>query len=71
MSEITRVVIPLDSPSEEAWGTALAYADAIGEKAGATDVILLTHTKHQMDHTSLSRFIGHRAMRTLAKARSL
>lgn len=68
MSEITRVVVPLDSHSEEAWGTALAYADAIGEKAGATDVILLTHTKHQMDHTSLSRFLGDRAVRALAKS---
>jgi hypothetical protein len=67
MAEIIRVLIPLDSHSNEAVEIAISYAKAICEKAGASDVILLTHTKHQLDHTSLSRFLGDRAVRALAK----
>jgi hypothetical protein len=67
MAEIIRVLVPLDSHSSEAFGTAIGYAQAICKKASVSDVILLTHTKHQLDHTSLSRFLGDQAVRSLAK----
>lgn len=67
MSEITRVMVPLDSHSTEAFQTTFAYADAICEKTGAADVILLTHTKGQLDHTSLSRLLGPQAVRALSR----
>jgi len=67
MAEIIRVLVPLDSHSSEAFETALGYAKAICEKAGVSDVILLTHTKHQLDHTGLSRLLGERAVLALAK----
>lgn len=67
MSEIFRVLVPLDSYSTEAFQVAFQYAKTICEKAGASDVILLTHTKSQLDHTSLSRLLGDRAVRALSK----
>lgn len=67
MTEIIRVLVPLDSQSTEAFQVALAYANTICEKTGAADIILLTHTKHQLDHTSLSRLLGDRAVRALGK----
>lgn len=67
MADITRVLVPLDSQSEEALRTAFAYANAICQKAGASDVILLTHTKSQLDHTSLSRLLGAATLRGLSK----
>lgn len=67
MVEIDRVLVPIDSQSDEAVQTAFGYAKAICEKTGSTDVILLTHTKHQLDHTSLSRALGSRAVGSLRK----
>lgn len=67
MADIIRVLVPLDSYSTEAFQVALAYANTICEKTGAADIILLTHTKHQLDHTSLSRLLGDRAVRALGK----
>jgi hypothetical protein len=67
MAEIIRVLVPLDSHSSEALQIAIGYAKAICEKAGISDVILLTHTKQQLDHTSLSRLLGERVVRALAK----
>jgi len=67
VAEIIRVLVPLDSHSNAAFETAIGYAKAICEKTGASDIILLTHTKHQLDHTSLSSFLGDRAVRALAK----
>jgi hypothetical protein len=67
MAEIIRVLVPLDSHSIEAIETAIGYAKAICEKAGVSDVILLTHSKHQLDHTGLSRILGDRVVRALAK----
>jgi hypothetical protein len=67
MSAPTRVLVPIDSHANEAFQTALAYADAICQKSGASDIILLTHTKHQLNHTSLSRFLGEKTIRALAK----
>jgi hypothetical protein len=67
MAEIIRVLVPLDSHAAETFQTALEYAKAICEKTGTRDIILLTHTKSQLDHTSLSRFLGDRTVRALAK----
>lgn len=67
MADIFRVLVPLDSHSTEAFQVALAYANTICEKTGAADIILLTHTKNQLDHTSLSRLLGDRAVRALGK----
>lgn len=67
MAEIIRVLTPLDSHAAETFQTALEYAKAICEKTGARDIILLTHTKSQLDHTSLSRFLGDQTIRALAK----
>src|SRR3546814_20184856 len=67
MSEIVRALVPLDSHSTEAFQTAFGYANAICEKTGATDIIVLTHTKQQLDHTSLSRLLGVGTVRALAK----
>ena len=67
MADISRVLVPLDSHSEEAFQTALAYANAICQKTGSSDIILLTHTKSQLDHTSLSRFLGAGTLRALNK----
>jgi ribosomal protein S28E/S33 len=67
MAEVVRVLVPLDSQTSEALGTALGYAKAICKKTGARDIILLTHTKHQLDHTSLAGALGDRAIKALAK----
>lgn len=67
MNQTVRVLIPQDSQSREAFDLALAYSNAICEKTGARDIVLLTHTKHQLDHTSLSRFLGDRLVRSLSK----
>jgi hypothetical protein len=65
MSSTIRVLIPLDSQEEQTFGLALAYAEQIAKARHATDVILLTHTKGQLDSTSLSRFLGPTASRAL------
>ena len=67
MAEIIRALVPLDSHAAETFQTAFEYAKAICEKTGARDIILLTHTKSQLDHTSLSHFLGDRTVRALAK----
>lgn len=67
MTEIIRVLVPLDSQSAEAFQTALGYATAICKETGAADIILLTHTKHQLDRTSLSGLLGDRVVRALGK----
>lgn len=67
MAEVIRVLVPLDSQSEEAWQTARLYAETICQRTGAAEVVLLTHTKSQLESTSLSRFLGANALRALAK----
>ncbi|WP_433950165.1 hypothetical protein [Brevundimonas bullata] len=67
MPEIFRALIPLDSHSTSAFQFALRYALAMCEKTGAGDIILLTHTKGQLDHTSLSRLLGDRTVKALTK----
>lgn len=67
MTKITRVLIPLDSQDAQTFALALAYAEKIGQAAGSRDVILLTHSKSQLDSTSLSRFLGGPAAKALTK----
>jgi len=69
MTKIVRVLVPLDSQEPQTFGLALAYAEKISNAAGATDVILLTHTKGQLDGTGLSRFLGPTAAKTLIKGK--
>ncbi|SBW04881.1 conserved hypothetical protein [uncultured Alphaproteobacteria bacterium] len=67
MSEITRVLIPLESHSIETFQTALSYAIQICKKTKASSIILLTHTKQQLKGTSLYQFLGDRAVKALSK----
>lgn len=67
MADIIRVLVPLDSQSTEGFQVALAYANTICEKTASADIILLTHTKNQLDGTGLSRILGDRMVRALGK----
>ncbi|PZV37067.1 hypothetical protein B5V02_18550 [Mesorhizobium kowhaii] len=53
----------MDCHSPDAWRAALAHAKVIGEKAGAVplEIVLLTHTKYQINRTSLENFLGSAA----------
>ena len=70
MTKIIRVLVPLDSQEEQTFGFALAYAEQIAKASGVVDVILLTHTKGQLDATGLSRFLGPAAAKALTKGRT-
>jgi hypothetical protein len=70
MSTIIRVLIPLDSHEEQTFGLTLAYAERVAKGTGVSDVILLTHTRHQLDSTSLSRFLGRPAAKVLTKGKA-
>lgn len=65
MSKMARVVLPLDSQDIGTFRLALAYAEKIAAAAGAADVILLTHTRDQLDNTGLSRFLEPAAVKAL------
>lgn len=69
MTKPIRVLVPLDSQDAEALRVALGYATKICETVGpgVQDVILLVHTKNQLDHTSLSRFLGAANVKALGK----
>lgn len=67
MADIFRVVVPLDSYSDDAFKLAFGYASEICRQTGAADIIVLTHTKSQLDHTSLSRLLGATTVKALAK----
>lgn len=45
----------------------MSYAQAICQKVRVSEVILLTHTKHQLFHTSLSGFLGEQTAKALGK----
>jgi hypothetical protein len=62
-----RILIPLDSQDKRTFGLALAYAEKIATAAGVSDVILLTHTRGQLDGTGLSDFLGAAASKALSK----
>jgi hypothetical protein len=67
MTKIIRVLIPLDSQDKKTFGLALAYAEKIATAAGVSKVILLTHTKAQLDGTSLSDSLGGATSKALSK----
>lgn len=61
-----RVVAAKDGYEESALGVALSYVKAINDKQPEScEVVLLTHTKHQLDHTSLSTMLGANAAKAL------
>jgi hypothetical protein len=67
MKKPIRVLLPLDSQSTETLGLALSYASGICKEFGTQDIILLTHTKHQLEHTSLSTALGAARAKALSK----
>lgn len=73
MSKIHRIVIPVDSHDPTAWNLAVTYADKIcevgGDKVG--NVVLLIHTKAQLKHTDLARFVGDAQSKRLDKGEAL
>ena len=73
MGDMFRVVIPVDSMDVKSWQLAAAYALKMASEASAraTDVVLLTHTKHQLDHTSLAGHLGSGASKALSKGTTL
>ena len=73
MADMFRVVIPVDSMDITSWQLAAAYALKMASEASprATDVVLLTHTKHQLDHTSLAGHLGPGASKALSNGTTL
>lgn len=67
-----RILIPIDSQDPESWQYALAYARKIGEQQDKpTDIVLLVHTKRQIDGTSLAGHIGRQQAKALSSGKSL
>lgn len=71
MTKIVRVVVPLDSQDEQTFGIALAYAQQIAKSAGVSDVILLTHTRGQIEGTGLSSFLSPAASKLLTNGKTI
>lgn len=67
MTKIVRVLIPLDSQDAQTPALALAYAEKIAKAAKVLNVILLTHTKAQLDGTGLSQGLGSTAAKAMSK----
>lgn len=68
-----RVVVPIDSDDPQAWSFSAGYADAIATQAAAEakDIVLLTHTKTQLKHTSLVTHMGEPAAKALLAGRTV
>lgn len=71
MAKIIRVLVPLNSQDGQTIGLALTYAEQIAKAAGVSDVILLTHTKGQLDGTGLSDLLGRRVSKALTKGETV
>lgn len=73
MAKVYRIVVPIDSHVPEAWQVALAYADKICEAGGGgvSNVVLLVHTKAQLNRTDLSDFIGTAQAKRLDRGEAL
>lgn len=67
MSGIIRVLVPLDSQSDAAFQLAFKYAESICQKSGANVIVLLTHTKSQLEHTGLARMLGSHVIKAIGK----
>lgn len=67
-----RILVPIDSQDPESWLYALAYAEKVAEQnSERSDIILIVHTKQQLDRTSLADHIGANAAKALSKGRSI
>lgn len=67
-----RIFIPIDSQDPESWQYALAYAQKIDEQQDMpADIVLLVHTKRQIDGTSLTGHIGRQQAKALSGGKSL
>lgn len=71
MATPIRVLIPIDSQAPEALALALGYAQEIAKKVGTSDIILLTHTKHQLRHTGLASNLGDAVAKALLAGRNV
>ena len=73
MTTIPRVLVALDSHNPIAWQAAVTFADKICTDGGASvrNVVLLVHTKNQLDHTDLARFIGTAQAKLLSRGETL
>ncbi|MBX7514985.1 hypothetical protein K3179_10575 [Qipengyuania sp. GH38] len=67
-NDTLRVIASKDGYEANALGNALGYVKAIAEakKIADPDVILLTHTKQQLEHTSIASALGKGAAKALA-----
>ena len=67
MTQLTRVVVPIDPDDAASWSYAIAYAQAIGSGAQppARSYVLLTHAKEQLKRSSLARHMGEPAAKAL------
>jgi hypothetical protein len=67
-----RILIPLDSHDPESWQYALAYVDQIGKARGQHgDVILLVHTRCQINGSRLSGHMGSGHAKALNAGKSM
>lgn len=73
MSSPIRVVIPINSDETDAWRYAAGYAVAVAKQASSAvgDIVLLTHTKQQLQHTSLVSHLGAQAAKVLLAGRAV
>lgn len=68
MAPPTRIVVPIDDSDPQSFSIALGYARLLAERASppTSKVILLTHTKRQLQHSSLASHLGAQAAKALA-----
>lgn len=67
-----RILIPLDSHDPASWECTLAYVDQIGQARGRHgDVVLLVHTKHQINGSCLSGHMGSAQAKALSAGKPL
>lgn len=73
MTTIPRVLVALDSHDPIAWQAAVTFADKICADAGASvrNVVVLVHTKNQLDQTDLARFIGTAQAKLLSRREAM
>src|ERR1700712_4130520 len=74
MADFFRLVVPVDTMHEQSWWSALRYAVKMAGASSppATDVVLLTHAKEQLDPTmSLGAHVGTAAITSFAKGQKI
>lgn len=67
LEEIVRIVVPMDSQSKEAWLVALGYANTLCQQQPDKfqKVLLLVHTRTQLEHTVLATHLGKAQLKAL------